>query len=542
MEKFNLTQTGQEVQNILNGATSQLDLTAEVERAQEAERALGEGVQQNADDIDAIEEKIPSGTTDENPLTNKEYVDGLMSDEATARENADTTLQGAIDGEETRAKAAEKQNADDIDAIEEKIPSAASQENQLADKAFVNSSIATNTATFRGTFNLVSNLHLTLDATEQQIATALASAIVTADNNDYCFIQVPVDVETPTVIGRIDRYKFNGEAWAFEYTLNNSGFTAAQWDAINSGITTGDVTKLAALPTNAQLTILLNGLQSAIGDEELRAREAEQTLQGNIDAEETRAKEAEQTNANAIANLKAVVPADANYDNKLTTKRYVDDAVATNSATFRGTFNLITELHLTLQATHLNIGTALDSAISGEDNNDFAFVQIPVSMEAPLVIGRIERYKYNGESWLYEYELNNSGFTQEQWDAINSGITSGDVTKLRALPTNAQLTTLLTGLQSAISQEVERAQVAEQGLNSRLETVEELAEISIDGGTIGLASPQDFDDPTPEQKAKVATVGSIIDGPGINIHLTEQEYDALTDEQKMNGSWYFIEE
>ena len=70
----------------------------------------------------------------------------------------------------------------------------------------------------------------------------------------------------------------------------------------------------------------------------------------------------------------------------------------------------------------------------------------------------------------------------------------------------------------------------------------EFGEISIDGGTIGLASPQDFDDPTPEQKAKVATVGSIIDGPGINIHLTEQEYDALTDEQKMNGSWYFIEE
>ena len=96
--------------------------------------------------------------------------------------------------------------------------------------------------------------------------------------------------------------------------------------------------------------------------------------------------------------------------------------------------------------------------------------------------------------------------------------------------------------QSDLNAERERAQAVEQNLNSRIETVEELAEISIDGGTIGLASPQDFEDPTPEQKAKVATVGSIIDGPGINIHLTEQEYDALTDEQKMNGSWYFIEE
>jgi len=116
--------------------------------------------------------------------------------------------------------------------------------------------------------------------------------------------------------------------------------------------------------------------------------------------------------------------------------------------------------------------------------------------------------------------------------------------KFNLTQTGQEVQDILNGAasQSDLTAEVERAQEAEQGLNSRLETVEELAEISIDGGTIGIASPQDFDDPTPEQKAKVATVGSIIDGPGINIHLTEQEYDALTDEQKMNGSWYFIEE
>lgn len=121
------------------------------------------------------------------------------------------------------------------------IPSQASSSNQLADKAFVNSSIATATATFRGTYNLVSDLSLTTSATQQQIAAALttkmAALSITPDTNDYAFVQIPAADATPTVIARVDRYKYNGSAWAYEYSLNNSGFTAAQWAAINSGIT-----------------------------------------------------------------------------------------------------------------------------------------------------------------------------------------------------------------------------------------------------------------------------------------------------------------
>lgn len=153
--------------------------------------------------------------------------------------------------EETRAKAAEQANADDIDAIEAKIPAQASAQNQLADKQFVNSSVATATATYRGSYNLVSDLSLTTSATEQQIATALATAIQTADNNDYCFVQVPTADATPAEIARVDRYKYDGSAWVFEFSLNNSGFTAAQWAALNSGITSGLVVKLNGLATVA---------------------------------------------------------------------------------------------------------------------------------------------------------------------------------------------------------------------------------------------------------------------------------------------------
>lgn len=145
------------------------------------------------------------------------------------------------------------------EVIDPLIPSQASAQNQLADKAFVNSSIATATATYRGNFNLVSDLELTIDATEAQTAAALATAIQTADNNDYCYVQVPTADDKPTEIARIDRYKHNGTAWSLEYTLNNSGFTAAEWAAINSGITSGLVAKLSALPSMAELTTLLNG-------------------------------------------------------------------------------------------------------------------------------------------------------------------------------------------------------------------------------------------------------------------------------------------
>jgi hypothetical protein len=245
MEKYNLTQTGQEVQNILNNATPQSDLATEVERAQEAERLLGEGIQQNATDIDSIKGKIPSAATSENKLTDKEYVDGQVDDEKNRAQGVEGTLQDNIDAEETRAKAAEKANADDIDAIEEKIPSSASSSNQLAtasdvdslsaaieailllipsaasslnqlaDKEFVNSSIATATATFRGTYNLVNDLGLTISATHAQIATALGGAILTSNNNDYAFVQIPTSNAMPTEIAKTERYKFNGTAWEY---------------------------------------------------------------------------------------------------------------------------------------------------------------------------------------------------------------------------------------------------------------------------------------------------------------------------------------
>lgn len=106
------------------------------------------------------------------------------------------------------------------------IPQAATADNQLADKEFVNSSIATATATFRGTF-----------------ATLEALKATPADRNDYAFWAHKDEAGNTCY----DKYTYDGSAWKFEYRLNNSSFTAAQWGAINSGITGALVTRLSGI-------------------------------------------------------------------------------------------------------------------------------------------------------------------------------------------------------------------------------------------------------------------------------------------------------
>lgn len=178
--------------------------------------------------------------------TNIPDVATAVANEASLRAAADAALQGDINGLANRVTTAEGE----ITTIEGKIPEQASATNQLADKNFVNSSIATNTANFIGTFNSVAELEA-------------YSGTVT--NNDYAFVVV-TDTAGNTAY---DRYKYNGdtEQWLFEYELNNSSFTANQWAAINSGITSGDVTKLSDLANiktiGNNLTLDANGELSA---------------------------------------------------------------------------------------------------------------------------------------------------------------------------------------------------------------------------------------------------------------------------------------
>ncbi len=161
----------------------------------------------------------------------------------------------------------------EIDGIGVLIPEEASDENQLADKAYVNTSVATASATFRGTYNLITDLNLTTAATHADVEAALAAKMtalsITPDENDYSWVEVPTADDKPTEIARVERYKYNGTAWAYEWALNTSGFTTAQWAAINSGITSELVTAFGAkydLPSGGiPDTDLSSGVQSSLG-------------------------------------------------------------------------------------------------------------------------------------------------------------------------------------------------------------------------------------------------------------------------------------
>ena len=95
--------------------------------------------------------------------------------------------------------------------------------------SFVNSSVSTNTANFIGTFNSVEDLEA-------------YSGTVT--NNDYAFV-IGTDANGNT---KYDRYKYTDStdpaSCEYEYTLNNSSFTAAEWATIQSGLTSTDKTKI----------------------------------------------------------------------------------------------------------------------------------------------------------------------------------------------------------------------------------------------------------------------------------------------------------
>ena len=145
-----------------------------------------------------------------------------INTEESIRSSADTQLQANINAEAQTRATKDSQLQNSVNTINSKIPSQATEDNQLADKDFVNSSIATNTANFIGTFTDINEL-------KRQTAT----------NNDYAYYQT-VDSAGNTLFERW-KYKASTSAWTYEYTLNNSSFTADEWASIQSGITEDQV-------------------------------------------------------------------------------------------------------------------------------------------------------------------------------------------------------------------------------------------------------------------------------------------------------------
>lgn len=107
----------------------------------------------------------------------------------------------------------------------------------------------------------------------------------TPTKNDYCVV-----LADETVGGKTARYSFVGEwptgSWQYQYTINDTAFSEAQWAAINSGVTSAWMeSTLSALQAEvdrakaaeAQLTTKANELDTAKADKSALTAHVENT-------------------------------------------------------------------------------------------------------------------------------------------------------------------------------------------------------------------------------------------------------------------------
>lgn len=236
-----------------------------------------------------------------------DYIEHVAQESKDAVEDAVAQVQSLKDKVE--------QNADNIEHIEGLIPAQASSSNQLADKAFVNSTVQTGTANFRGTWPFISSIptnekyypkdyaggrkptvndylvvveiipsdiqweanrnytigQIVFDdsgdyPTYYHCTQAVASDIIPDEDTEHWEVWFYADNWDGSGMTGTWRFKYTGNwdtngkfGWQPEYQVNETPLTAAQLAALNSDITKAKVTKLDALPTNATL-------QQSIGD------------------------------------------------------------------------------------------------------------------------------------------------------------------------------------------------------------------------------------------------------------------------------------
>ena len=174
--------------------------------------------------------------------------------DTTLQNNINNEVQNRIDGDDLltinlNAEVQNRTNADNglsnrIISINNLIPNQASSENQLADKSFVNSTVQTNTANFRGNWNDWSDVPTDENDYPQDYS---GSKIPTV--NDYLVVRNASDYTLETLNGTW-RFKYVGvwetdgkNGWIPEYQVNEEPFTSEQLYAINSGITSDKVSE-----------------------------------------------------------------------------------------------------------------------------------------------------------------------------------------------------------------------------------------------------------------------------------------------------------
>ena len=233
------------------------------------------GKQDVISDLSDIRSGAAAGATAVQPADMNTALAGkqdVISDLATIRSGAAAGATAVQPADMNTALAGKEDAANKSQTLD---PASTTQfPSSAATASFVNSSVATNTATFRGNFKLP-DLGLTYPATDAQIEAALDAHVwpvgVVPTNNDYVYVEIE-NPQTTGVDDVVKRFKYNGTDWHYEYTLNNSSFTAAEKAAIDSGIDAAKVAIYDAHVANGDIHVTVaekttwNAKQDAISD------------------------------------------------------------------------------------------------------------------------------------------------------------------------------------------------------------------------------------------------------------------------------------
>lgn len=324
---------------------------------------------------------------------------------------------------------------DEINDINSKIPAQATSDNQLADKDFVNSSISTATATFRGTFTNLAKLQAT-----------------DGDLNDYAFYS-HTDTAGNTIY---DRYKYTGlpetrvpDGYIERLTLNKTGGGTSRV-YINTGV------KIAS--TDSIYAVIKVWTNNYAGS----------SIFGAMD------------NDGNFVNLSKTVGAGLSYEfrsNSGATKgafdrsyvfEYIDGAVYKSSVFIMKLAIPSVDADLYLFGNnnngtyvngqdYLDIGNFVVTDLYGHkkcdlvpctrtlDNVNSYYDVVSKQFLAPID-GILDYTPISTDKWAYEYSLNNSSFTADQWAAINSGL----VQKVTSTGYDANATQVLKNINGVI--------------------------------------------------------------------------------------------
>lgn len=237
------------------GSEEQLaqSITAERARAEQAESELDSAISVEKGRAQQVESDLQ---------TNLTSLSQDLRTEIARASNQEDALQVDIDNERSRAKGAESEIKNSVSAeisratgvesgldtrisgIEGKIPNQASASNQLADKDFVNSSINSSAAFYRGSFNTKADLDVWQTANPS-----------VASNNDYAYVQA--DETHSNEAWRYIFVKAGAEQgqWQAQFRVNEAPLTSEQVAALNSGATKDLIDSIPhKLPINTEQT------------------------------------------------------------------------------------------------------------------------------------------------------------------------------------------------------------------------------------------------------------------------------------------------